>query len=112
MRLVCALLLLMSLMTTHAVALERAAAKTGTGAAEIVTIVDTSERIDLVLSGLSGETTKAATPNRPCLQNGECLFLVPAHSFAGLGLVAAYGGRFVTHAHPISGRLIHRPPIG
>ena len=115
MRLLSALLLLMSLLTTHAVALERAAAKSVKMPVDSFAIVadDERERLQPKLSGHSVETPDAATaPSRPCLSNGDCMFLVPGHTFSGMGILAAYGDRFPVHAHPVRGRLIDRPPIG
>ena len=115
MRLLSALLLLMSLMTTHAVALERAAAKSVKMPADSIAIVADKqyERLQPALSGHSLETPDTATaPSRPCLPNGDCMFLVPGHDFSGMGILAAYGDRFLVHTHPTRGRLIDRPPIG
>ena len=114
MRFVSALLLLLSLMTTHAAALERAAEKSGQVVAEIVSVtgIDHRDGVQRALAGPSFETHHSAAPTKPCLQQGDCHFLVPTHSFAGAGILAAYGKAFPAHGDPISGRLIDRPPIG
>lgn len=117
MRFVTALLLLFSVLTTHAVALERAAEKALTCTEEAVeataapVMPDTSE---IMPNGdRIADTAQAAseTPAGPCHGHGDCVFLMPQHRFATSTLIPAEAGEIPRHASVHHGWLVNKPPI-
>lgn len=114
MRFVTALLLLFSVLTTHAVALERAAGKAltctettidATAVAVTPEISKTDERI------VDTAQTASETPAGPCHGHGDCVFLMPQHRFETSTLVPAEADELPYHASAHHGRLLNKPPI-
>jgi hypothetical protein len=117
MRFVTALLLLVSVLATHAAALERAAGNTlsctvttieATAAPalpDMSQIVKTGDRID--------DTAQAASEVQagPCHGHGDCVFLMPQHRLAASTLIPAEADAPPCHARAHHGRLPNKPPI-
>jgi len=117
MRFVTALLLLFSVLTTHAVALERAAGQALTctettiepGAAPVMhetpNIMPAGDRI------ADSAQSASETPAGPCHGHGDCVFLMPQHRFATSTMIPAEADELPYHASAHHGRLVNKPPI-
>lgn len=114
MRFVTALLLLVSVLTTHAVALERAAgnavscteatidAAAAPVMAEIMPVVDRiADHVQVASEVQTG----------PCHGHGDCVFLMPQHWLVTSTLIPAEADAPSYHASAHHGRLLNKPPI-
>jgi hypothetical protein len=114
MRFVTALLLLVSVLTTHAVALERAAEKALTCTKTTIEVGATptlTEARALTAASAEPAETAAETPAGPCHGHGECVFLMPQYRLTTSTLVPAEAGERRYHASVHHGRLVNKPPI-
>lgn len=112
MRMVTALLLLVSVLTTHAVALERASTKALDFQPQAAMPV-TGEAVEGVLAAaLDGDGKSASDSTKgPCLKNGDCVFLLPTHRFRALSPPLAHGGRSAMQPDPYRAEGLEKPPI-
>ncbi|MBO6637040.1 MAG: hypothetical protein JJ920_08940 [Roseitalea sp.] len=118
MRFVTALLLLVSVLTTHAVALERAAEKALTctqATAEAVMAPTTPSDVPVIAPSAqaAADTVEAGAdvPAGACHGHGDCVFLMPQHRFETSTLVPAEAGERSDHASAHDGHLVNKPPI-
>lgn len=114
MRVLAALLLLISVLTTHAVALERASMKAlGVPAAAPIAM---SIGLDNMVAPEAADIDPAAesatdSSAKPCMTKGECVFLLSMYRFEVHTLVPVHGTE--RHSYPRShdGGGVERPPI-
>lgn len=113
MRMLAALLLFVSMLTTHAAALEHASAKAigfeATPATISVTEQGTGVWSDLSVVTRAASASEAETGS--CLSSGDCAFLLPIHRFESHALIPAHGPDRQHHARTHLGRGVERPPI-
>ena len=111
MRVLAALFVLVSMLTTHAAALERALVKAlgvdgGPVAVMAVVDEDAGARAFIPHSESASESDAG-----PCAKKGDCVFLVPAHAIEARMLIPARGLERQGHLRHHHGRGVERPPI-
>ena len=115
MRMVAALLLLLSVFGGHAVALERAAAKAGPGPERAAVFLVGDVLPDETRAPHAAMTAEAPTfvsaAHAPCKTQGDCVFLVPTVAFAASGIAAERASPAATDWRPFHIRRLLRPPI-
>jgi len=112
MRIVVAFVLLASVLTTHAVALERASTKVLDGAMHVVaTVGDGVVGPTFAAMADPGAPSASESTNGPCIKKGDCAFLLPTHRFSAQSPPLEHG-QLPAHRPAIHyGKGLERPPI-
>lgn len=112
MRFVVAIVLLASVLTTHAAALERASSKALDGAMPVAATVagDMTETVFVAITD-PGSPSASVPTNGPCVKKGDCAFLLPTHRFSPRAPPLEHGQSSAHRPAMHYGKGLERPPI-